>query len=93
MKAPADVKPAVGSLGFSGSDIPELCPVLAIHSLPDFVQFTQFTPSPVHRLPPGFRCCRECDPGTGSSGARRALQLLSRDLQLLRANALGFEWL
>lgn len=96
VKPPAELKPAVASLGFAALDTPEVCPAVAIYSLPVFIPCTtQLIPSSVHhqlpsaRLSPCF-CERELGTQRGAEQGVRC-QLVSRDVQLLRANAIGFE--
>lgn len=96
VKPPAELKTAVASLGFAALDTPEVCPAVAIYSLPVFTPcITQLIPSSVHHQLPSARlspCFCECELGT-QKGAEQGVrcQLVSRDVQLLRANAIGFE--
>lgn len=96
VKPPAELKPAVASLGFAALDTPELCLALVIYSLPVLIRcIAWLIVSPVHHQLPSARaswCCCGCELGT-QKGAEQGVrcQLVSRDLQLPRANAIGFE--
>ena len=97
VKPPAEMKLAAGSLGFAALDFSELCPALAVYSLPVFIPcISQSIPSSAQRrFPPAraSRCCGECEPGRQQRAEPGACcQLLGGDVPLPRAGAVGFEW-